>query len=185
MVVHCSQSLAKLIEKNPVWKIMLEQGAIQLNVWSANSSFEPSPNCGFRVVPVPVAHRAELSDNHALLIQGTTQNLLFMPDLDRWDEVIGGTRLREWLLAMNIDIALIDGTFWSRDEIIDRDLSEIPHPFVEDTLALLGEKVPNDPDIRFIHLNHTNPLHDPESTERAKVKSHGWGIGIMGECFTL
>ena len=42
--------------------------------------FEPTPGCGFTLTAIPVPHRSELSDNHALIIRGDKKSLLFMPD---------------------------------------------------------------------------------------------------------
>ena len=66
---------------------------------------------------------------------------------------------REFLLKFEVDIALIDGTFWSSDELSGRFQHEVPHPPVSQTLEMLGSKNQGDPDIFFIHLNHTNPLY--------------------------
>ena len=49
----------------------------------------------------------------------------------------------------------------------------IPHPPVQETLARLGSRQPGDPRVVFIHLNHTNPLHDPASPQSAAVAEAG------------
>ena len=74
---------------------------------------------------------------------------------------------------MRIDIALIDGTFWSEDELGGRDQSKVPHPPVLQTLNMLGEREDGDPEIFFTHLNHTNPLYDQDS-EQMKQVSPTW-----------
>jgi len=43
----------------------------------------------------------------------------------------------------------------------------------------------NDPRVIFIHLNHTNPLHYPNSIEYQKVSSLGWEVGEEGMEFNL
>ena len=78
--------------------------------------------------------------------------------------------------SLEIDLAWIDGTFWSLNELPGRNLSEIPHPTIEDSICLLGIKRENDPDVSFIHLNHSNPVNDKNSNERKLVESYGWGI---------
>ena len=50
-----------------------------------------------------------------------------------------------------VDVALLDGTFFSASELPGRDLAEIPHPLVQATAALLAGTPAQ---IRFIHLNH-------------------------------
>jgi pyrroloquinoline quinone biosynthesis protein B len=185
LTVHCSQSVATLIENNPLWRNLCDEEVIIPTIWTSNEAFEPSPECGFKIKPVPVPHRDELSDNHAILIQGQHRNLLFMPDHDSWDETLQGCSIREWLIDLDVDIALIDGTFWDANELPHRDMSEIPHPTVSESLEMLGARKPNDPDIRFLHLNHTNPLCNPSSPELSELVAMGWALVAEGDSFTL
>ena len=185
LTLHCSESFAALIENNPPWHELRKQGAIVPNTWASNESFEPSPGCGFTINPIPIPHRDELSDNHALLIEGVGRNLLFMPDHDSWLETLGGSTIRQWLSELNVDIALLDATFWDVDELPHRDLSEITHPTVRESLEMLGGRMEGDPDIRFLHLNHTNPLCNPSSPEVAELESKGWALASEGDSFTL
>ena len=185
LTVHCSQLVADLIEQNPVWRALREDGVIAPTVWNPDESFEPSIGCGFRIKPIPVPHRDEFSDNHALLIQSNGAKLLFMPDHDTWDETLSGLSIRQWMSELGVDIALIDGTFWDGDELEHRDMSEIPHPTVCDSLERLGPRQSDDPDIRFLHLNHTNPLCNPSSPEVEELRATGWGLVNEGDSFTL
>jgi len=66
-----------------------------------------------------------------------------------------------------------------------RDMSEFPHPTVCESLERLGERNDDDPDIRFFHLNHTNPLCNPSSPELAELTAMGWGLVKEGDSFTL
>ena len=185
LTLHCSESFAALIENSPPWNDMREQEVIIPNVWTSNEAFEPSSGCGFRIKPIPVPHRDELSDNHALLIEGSGANLLFLPDHDSWPETLRGRNIRQWLSELEVDIALLDGTFWDADELPHRDMSEFPHPTVRESLERLGERNEGDPDIRFFHLNHTNPLCNPSSPELAELTAMGWGLAKEGDSFTL
>tara|TARA_B100000674_G_scaffold91883_3_gene64506 strand:- start:9032 stop:9916 length:885 start_codon:yes stop_codon:yes gene_type:complete len=184
--VHCSESMSALIQKTPSWEIMIDQGVIELVIWNPTGPFEPSEGCGFTITPIPVPHRSELSDNHALIIRGGTRSLLFMPDQDSWSEtLVGDVDILQWLRQMDIDIALIDGTFWDYSEISNRDVTEIPHPTVTETLRRLGIKGDKDPEIHFTHLNHTNPLFDERSLQSEKLVSMGWEICKEGSVFYL
>ena len=58
------------------------------------------------------------------------------------------------------------------------------HPTVKETLQLIGERRTKIPRIIFIHLNHTNPLHDKDSKELFKVEEIGWEVGEEGMEFT-
>ncbi|MAZ23858.1 MAG: hypothetical protein CMB22_03500 [Euryarchaeota archaeon] len=183
--LHCSESMLSLIHQTPTWNILVEQGVIIPQQWGSLIPFEASPGCGFTITPIPVKHRAELSDNHALLIEGGERSLLFMPDQDSWEETLGESTIREWLTSLGADIALIDGTFWDSSELSGRDMSEIPHPTICESLELLGERSSEDPEISFFHLNHTNPLHDEGSDEYAAVRGMGWGISKPGDTYNL
>ena len=120
-----------------------------------------------------------MGDTSAILIKGPRKNLLFLPDQDSWSETLDSfsvRNIRELLTSLRIDIALVDGTFWNLNELPGRDLSKIPHPTIEDSIHYLGMKKINDPDISFIHLNHSNPVNDHNSEERKLVESYGWSI---------
>ncbi|MAU30213.1 MAG: hypothetical protein CMA26_03770 [Euryarchaeota archaeon] len=184
--LHCSDSMSRLLRKTPSWNIMIEQGVIDLDIWIPGVPFEPSVGCGFTITAIPIPHRSELSDNHALIIRGKSKSLLFMPDQDSWMEtIIEDIGIVEWLNRMDIDIALIDGTFWDYDEISSRDFTEIPHPPVTETLDRLGVKKNGDPDIEFTHFNHTNPLLEMNSVQSKRLLSMGWGISEQGRVYRL
>ena len=106
----------------------------------------------------PVPHRDEFSDTHAIKIIGPSSSLLFLPDHDDWPtlDMAGQTSIRDWLNSLEVNFALIDGTFWSGDELDGRDMSQIPHPTISETIARLGRREDGDPEVIFFHLNHTN-----------------------------
>ena len=60
-------------------------------------------------------------------------------------------------MLAHVDIAYIDGTFHDAGELPGRDLREIPHPLMTETLARLHGS-PLLTKVRFIHLNQSNPL---------------------------
>jgi pyrroloquinoline quinone biosynthesis protein B len=85
----------------------------------------------------------------------------------------------------DIDEALIDGTFWSMEELPGRNISEIPHPTIQDSLKLLGQRMENDPRISFLHLNHSNPVNDIGSKQRKLVEEKGWRVSEIGDVLKL
>jgi len=143
----------------------------------------PTPDCKFELVFTPVPHRDEESDTHCIIIKGPDKNVLFLPDHDDWEETLehqGKEGVRQWLAALEVDIAFIDGTFWSDSELGDRDFSLIPHPTISETLDRVGKRRKDDPRILFIHINHTNPVLDRHSKEVEIVYSMGWEIATQG-----
>jgi len=164
-----------LEERNDI-QLMIKEGNIKL---ISRQRFQPINGCGFTLEFIPIPHRSELGNTSAIRIKGLRKTLLFMPDQDSWDETLSSfsmNNIREFFTSLKIDIAWIDGTFWNLGELPGRNLSEIPHPTIEESLNLLGMKKTDDPDISFIHLNHSNPVNDNDSKERKLVKSYGWGL---------
>lgn len=186
--LHCSASFSRLLAKNASWAHMMREGVLSPRPFLPEKSIIPYTDSSFSITPVKVPHRAELSDMHAFLISGPKANLLFLPDHDSWQQTlaeVGCDGIRSWLGELKVNIALLDGTFWSSDELSHRQQDLVPHPTVQDTIERLGARRGGDPRIVFIHLNHTNPLHDLESEEAKIVQSLGWEIGVEGMVFDL
>ena len=154
----------------------------------AGNTFSPSLGCGFEYEFIQVPHRDEHSDTHAIVIRGPKSALLFLPDHDDWGQtlsMVGENSIMSWLQKLEIEFALIDGTFWSSDELGGRDIAQVPHPTISESLTLLRSKEEGDPEVAFIHLNHTNPALDPDSKQCMEVSSLGWSIGKQGSVFEL
>ena len=186
LTLHASASMLDLVNATPAWALLLEQNVFSTRMLVAREAIDLGP--GVSVEPVPVPHRAELSDMHAFVFRGPNRSLLFLPDHDRWEATLsahGAPTIRSWMSTLEVDIALIDGTFWSEDELDGRSQTDVPHPPVQETLQRLGQREEGDPDIVFVHLNHTNPLHDATSSEAQAVRALGWCVGEQGMTFTL
>tara|TARA_Y100000589_G_scaffold37950_1_gene31738 strand:+ start:20984 stop:21829 length:846 start_codon:yes stop_codon:yes gene_type:complete len=183
--LHVSQQMIELIELTPHWKIMLDQGVFVVNEIRDS---QPKESDEFTMVPLQVPHRNELSDMHAFVLRGPNKSLLYLPDHDTWNETLSmhnAETIRQFLSDLAIDIALIDGTFWSNNELKSRSQDVVPHPPIKQTLEMLGYKQQGDPDIFFFHLNHTNPVYDEWSEEHTQVVEMGWKIGKQGMKFKL
>ena len=180
--LHCSPSMQALVEATPAWNQLLKQNVFEF------SAFPRVEIDDVAVEFIQVPHRAELSDMHAIIIRGETRSILFLPDHDTWDETLSAYRcnsVREFLEQFDIDVALLDGTFWSGGELKGRDMSVVPHPTVEESLRRLGHRRDGDPEIFFIHLNHTNPLYNSDSDESKQLRESGWSIGFESQEFIL
>ena len=74
----------------------------------------------------------------------------------------------------------MDATFYDSKEI-NRDISEIPHPLVSETISLLDNLTTEDKNkVYFIHMNHTNIMLDPNSELSEYVLSRGFNIARLG-----
>ncbi len=183
--LHASSKMIHLINSTPQWKIMLDQGVF---IPTEITSNQTRTNAEFTMTPLLVPHRNELSDMHAFILRGAKKSLLYLPDHDTWLETLAmhkSDNIRQWFNDLSIDIALIDGTFWSSDELQSRNQENVPHPPIKQTLNMLGYKQQGDPDIIFFHFNHTNPVYDEWSDEHAQVVEMGWKIGKQGMRFSI
>ena len=180
--LHSSPSMQNLINSTPAWALLLEQGVFDLT----EIGHVEIDDVVIESIAIP--HRAELSDMHAFVIRGKEHSVLFLPDHDSWDQTLSAhnaSSIREWLDNLDITHALLDGTFWSGDELQGRDMSVVPHPTIQDSLARLGQKQNGDPEIFFTHLNHTNPAHQQGSAEYQNIVQLGWRVSVEGEMFIL
>jgi pyrroloquinoline quinone biosynthesis protein B len=145
---------------NEPWASLIRSRTVRPRVLRANEPVELDE--GIAVTPVPVKHRGEWSETFAFKVAGERRTLLWVPDIDAF-----GTHSLGRLLA-GVDVAFLDGTFHTAAELPHRDLAEIPHPLVTDTLRLL-EALNSKAEIHFVHLNHSNPLWDPDSPEAREL----------------
>lgn len=129
------------------------------------------------VTAIRVPHRDEFSETVGFIIAGPTRKVLYLPDIDKWER---WDRNVEEVVA-GVDEAYVDGTFYAEGEIPGRSMSEIPHPFIVETMQRLERLRAK---VRFIHLNHTNPAIRP-GPERRAIEKKGFGVAVEGEKLDL
>ena len=137
--LHSSPSMQNLIRSTPAWALLLEQGVFDLT----EIGHVEIDDVVIESIAIP--HRAELSDMHAFVIRGKEHSVLFLPDHDSWDQTLSAhnaSSIREWLNNLDITHALLDGTFWSGDELQGRDMSVVPHPTITICSKILGPAIP-------------------------------------------
>jgi len=177
--VHASPRMASFLRENGPWSQLVSLKQIRLEEFTFGKPFSPIP--GLRVEAIQVPHRDEFSDTAAFKIHGPKRTVLFCPDVDSWSR---HPKLLDRLLA-GVDVAYIDGTFYDGSELPGRNLAEIPHPLMIDTMKQLKERARARPgSIRFIHLNHTNPALGGGKV-REDVLSHGFRLARRGERLAL
>mgnify|MGYP006272282871 CR=1 FL=1 len=136
---------------------------------------------GYTITPLLVPHRDEYSETVGFRIKGVRKSLLYIPDIDKWSK--WNRQLMQEI--EKVDYAFLDGTFFADGEV-NRPMSEIPHPFVTETIELLS----NAPlsirqRVYFTHFNHTNPLVNPSNPIRARVEKLGFHLAKEGTLFSL
>ena len=134
------------------------------------------------IEPILVPHRDEFSETIGFKIMGKNNSLVYIPDIDKWNiwerDIVK--------IILNNDFVLIDGTFYTDDEIPDRNMSEIPHPFIYESIKLfsnLGRD--HRSKIFFTHLNHTNPAIVENSAAYNFILSKGFNLLKEAQIFKL
>lgn len=168
------------LETNAPWSQLCNTGNILLQPLKADSAQILSDELS--VIALQVPHRDEFSETAGFLIQGPNKSLLFIPDIDKWEK--WGQNILA--LIKKVDYALIDGTFYSADELKNRKLSEIPHPLVIESMELFKTLDSKDKNkIHFIHFNHTNPLLDSLSSGYKAIENKGFHVARYKQIFAL
>ena len=171
--VYAMPKMKSFLENNGPWSQLVTLKNIQLNSLSEGKWENISPS--LKVKPILVPHRDEFSETVGFIIEGTHKKLLFIPDIDKWEK----WKTDIVSLIKEVDYALIDGTFFSAAEVGNRNIAEIPHPLVQESMQLFDALPAKEKEkIMFIHFNHTNPLLNEHSEEAKLVKSKGFRIAI-------
>jgi pyrroloquinoline quinone biosynthesis protein B len=189
ITVYSTPLVRKVLEANTFFR-MLQRVHNQLT-WIAITpgvSFEldrgiictPLPLTGklpFYARDVDGAGRGE--ESLGLLFESEDRRIAYTPSLPE---------ITPELLAVyrSCDVILADGTFWSDAELssthagtpLARSIGHVPMSGEDGTIALLAgitgvRKV-------FVHINNTNPVLDPQSSEYRAVIDSGWQIGHDG-----
>ncbi len=173
--LYASGEMVSFLAQHAPWCQLLTDGNVSPVRVTPEQPVALAPE--LTVTPLAVPHRNEWSDTLAYLIQGPRQRLFYCPDIDgweRWDRDLGD-------LLDQVDVALVDGCFFHPDELPGRDIREIPHPLVVDTLARIrGRRA----QVVFVHLNHTNPLLRA-GPARDAVHAAGAFVGQEGQVWAL
>ena len=178
--VNAMPRMQEFLAVNGPWSQLLKIQNIKLNKINSEEKIQLSRNIS--ITPFLVPHRDEFSETVGYKIEGLKKTILFIPDIDKWEK---------WSKELvkeikKVDLALLDGTFYDSKEINNRNISEVPHPFVTETMDLLGNEPKNEKlKIKFIHLNHTNPLLDSLSYESNILLKNGFGIAKFKEIISL
>ncbi len=178
--VYAMPRLKAYLENNGPWGQLVTNQNIALEEIHHNKEINLSSN--IKVVPIRVPHRDEYSETVGFKIISPNKSALFIPDIDKWNQ--WESSILEAI--MSVDYALIDATFYDATEISHRDISEIPHPFVIETMELFknqAKAVRNK--MYFIHLNHTNPLLNQESEQSKEVLAKGFKIARINAVIEL
>lgn len=173
--VFAGGKMKELLEKSAPWSQLTGLGNIRVEEMVEGVAYKPGPEVIIR--PVEVPHRNEFSETWGFRVEGPNRTLLYIPDIDRWDEWDLDVRQE----VEKADICLLDATFHSVREIeaMGRDYREIPHPVMTETMERL-QGLTEKTAIYFTHFNHSNPAIDSDSAFAKEVRDAGFYIAEDG-----
>jgi len=193
-----------LLEDNHIFRVLDRANppaiwrAVPTNTWFQlgtinSSSEESSVRC--RMVPLGGAYPDYVSEDlrralppgeavTGLVLAKGGKQIFYAPALPGRSE-----EWKDW--ARSSDACLLDGTFWSDNELISlgvgsktaREIGHVPLSgadglFAQCDFAKRGRQV-------LIHINNTNPILDEESSEHHEVRDAGWEIAYDGMSFEV
>ena len=177
--VHTMPKMETFLNTNGPWSQLVSLENIKLISLQADQKVELTE--ALSVTPFSVPHRDEFSETVGYKIQGPEYSALFIPDINKWSH--WDRSILEEVGA--VDYAFVDATFFTDGEI-PRPMSEVPHPFIQETVALFAKAdFATKSKIVFIHFNHSNPLLDENHPKRIQLQEEGFRFAKEGEIYPL
>ena len=178
--VYCTEAMADFLLANHPWRFMIDQGRIEPRPLPLDRWHRLDDLLEVKLWKVP--HRDELADTVGFVFRGPEASLLFLPDINSWslwDRDIADA-------VAGVDVALLDASFWSMDELPGRSVQDIPHPLVTQTMdALQGVVDRGRSRVVLTHLNNSNPALDEGGPEQAEIARRGFTLAREGMRFEL
>ena len=177
--VYAMPRMAEMLRGNAPWSQLVELQNIVLEPLAKNAVVRL--NGRVSVTPFLVPHRDEFSETVGYRIITDSKTAIFIPDIDKWEK--WSTPITD--VVRSADILFLDATFYADGEI-PRPMSEVPHPFVSETMALLKNLPAKDrAKVHFIHFNHSNPLVQDDKKKLAEVMRNGFAVAVEGRRYEL
>lgn len=182
-----------LTEGNPLFKVLdhycgIERRGLKLDDawfdvegadgvrWQAIAlQGKPAPYSPNRAAPVR-------GDNIGLVLQDTASRgvAFYAPGLGAIDEGV-------WEHMRVADCVLVDGTFWTDEEMLRlglsnklaRDMGHLPQSGPEGMIEWM-DRLPQATRKILIHINNSNPILDEDSSERRELQEHGIEVAYDG-----
>lgn len=191
--VYGTPKLIQYLRVNGPWSLLFDAGHLEgqkvavrreapdetIGLTAGDDADDHMP---IRLLAIEVPHRGEFSDTVGFVLLGPRRKLLYIPDIDKWER--WSVPIEDWIAA--VDYALLDGTFFGPDELPGRRMSEIPHPFIIESMERFSALPPAErAKIFFTHLNHSNPAANPTSPESRQVREAGFSVLEEGQIFPL
>ncbi|MBN1387494.1 MAG: hypothetical protein JW965_03555 [Bacteroidales bacterium] len=175
ITVYVLPRMNYFINNNGPWDQLVRLGNIVTVEIPDGSEIALSEKINIKVFTVP--HRDEYSETAGYKISTGIKGYLFIPDIDKWEK--WDKNINE--MVKSVDIAFLDGTFYSEGELQGRNMENIPHPFITETMNYFAsEDSKTKKKIHFIHFNHSNPVLFKEEV-REFIRSEGFELSEQGK----
>jgi len=178
--VYAMPRMIAFLENNGPWDQLIRLNNISLRPLEDGAAVKLNER--ITITPFMVPHRDEYTETVGYRIDGPSKSVIYISDIDKWDR---------WDVSIvdlisQVSRAYLDATFYEEGEIPGRNMVDIPHPFIEESMHLFdglpaGEKSK----IHFIHFNHSNPLLDRNSEAFRRVEDAGYHVAEQLEVFNL
>ena len=178
--VYAMPRMRDFLQHNGPWDQLIRLNNISLRPLEDGVAVQL--NDRISITPFLVPHRDEYTETVGFRIDGPNRSAIYISDIDKWDR---------WDVSIidmisKVSAAYLDATFYAEGEIPGRNMADIPHPFIEESMALFdGLPAEEKAKIYFIHFNHTNPVLDPNSEARMRVESAGYHVAEQSQAFGL
>jgi len=191
--IWCTDSThADLTRGNPVFGVLEHFCGVARHRIELDQEFNVEGVDGIRWRALPVAskpapyspnrERPVSGDNLALIVSNVNdgRTVVYAPGLAAIDE-------RLWDAMQQASCVMVDGTFWTDDEMIRlgishkraRDIGHLPQAGDGGMLERL-ERLPAQTRKILIHINNTNPILDEASPEAAELRRRGVEVAWDG-----
>ena len=178
--VYVMSRIKRFLETNGPWSQLVTLKNINLKLIENNKYIKIGEQ--LFIEPFLVPQRDEYSETVCYRIIGNEKSLAFIPDIDKWEKWHGSI----FQLVLNTDILLLDGTFFSQNEIPHRNMAEIPHPFITESMETLSKlNSENRKKVHYIHYNHSKPALKDNSPAYHTIKSKRFNLAREGDRFNL
>lgn len=175
--VYALPEMIHFLTNNGPWSQLIDLKNILPNNHFENTSVSLTAAISVKAFTVP--HRDEFSKTAGFKILAADKSYLFIPDIDKWSK--WETNIVE--LVKEVDYAFLDATFYEEGELPNRAMSEVPHPFVAETISLFRDQKETDKSkVHFIHFNHTNPLLFDER-KKLETEKMGFNLAKQGKAY--
>lgn len=172
--VYCTEIMAKFLSDNEPWKLMVERNLIELRTFSFNTRVRLDEEITFEAYKIP---HDKYSDMAGYKIIGPKKTLLFIPDIDYWED-------RFIDIVGSVDYAFVDATFYSGGDRPGRPDPGKPgrHPYIMESMDFFKEIADTKKTaIYFTHFNHSNRVLGRDKSIRQTIEDRGFFVSDDGD----